>query len=560
MEETMTRPSANARRMAVAVLLATAILATGCNPKKPVAPAAAEAPVPSVVEKNGHFALMVDGAPFLMLGVQANNSSNYPATLAKVWPAVAALHANTLEIPVAWEQIEPREGQFDFSYVDTLLRQARIHNTRLVLLWFATWKNTAPGYAPQWVKLDNLRFPRMIDTKGKPHYALSPFAKPTLEADRKAFAKLMAHLKAADPERTVLMMQVENEAGTYRLVRDHSPDAEKAFNAPVPDALVKKFGKQPGTWSQVFGKDADEYFHAWAVSSYIEQVAKAGKAEYPLPMYVNAALRDPVKSQDPATYAAGGPTWNVLDIYHLAAPSIFTAAPDIYTHNGSEVIAHLDRYTRPDNPLMIVEIGSSADFPRYVYAVLGRRGLGFAPFGIDFTDYSNYPLGAKTVDANTVAPFAAAFQSLAPMSRAWAKLAYEGEVWGVSEPDDHKAQEIALGRWKVKVEYQMWQFGLKEWDPKGAWGVPAGTEKASGGVVIARLGPDEFLVTGMHARATFALADDKIANGTIIDRVEEGHYQNGKWVCERLWNGDQTDWGLNFTGTPAVLRIKLATY
>ena len=52
--------------------------------------------------------------------------------LPKVWPVIETLHANTLEIPVAWEQIEPREGKFDFSYVDILLKQARQHHVRLV--------------------------------------------------------------------------------------------------------------------------------------------------------------------------------------------------------------------------------------------------------------------------------------------------------------------------------------------------------------------------------------------------------------------------------------------
>ena len=110
----------------------------------------AEAPLPKLVSENGRHALLVDGAPFLMLGAQANNSSNYPAMLPKVWPVLEQMHANTLEIPVAWEQIEPEEGRFDFSYVDTLLTQAREHNMRLVLLWFATWKNNGPAYMPEW--------------------------------------------------------------------------------------------------------------------------------------------------------------------------------------------------------------------------------------------------------------------------------------------------------------------------------------------------------------------------------------------------------------------------
>jgi beta-galactosidase GanA len=549
---------ASIRHAAAAVLIAGALALAGCHERQ-VAPAV-DQPIPSIVQKNGRTALMVDGAPFLMLGVQANNAANYPASLPQIWPAVKKLHANTLEIPVAWEQIEPKEGQFDFAWVDTLLREARAHDTRLVLLWFASWKNTGPAYAPEWVKLDNARFPRLMDKQGKVLPVLSPHSRTTLEADKKAFVALMRHLKEADPQRTVVMVQVENEVGTYRSVRDYSPAAEKVFAGPVPDALVKGLKKQPGTWSAVFGKDDDEFFHAWSFAAYVEEIAKAGKDVYPLPMYVNVALRDPLKDQDPITYASGGPTWNVLDIYHIAAPSIFTAAPDIYDHKSESINAHLDRYTRPDNPLMIVEIGSSADFARYVYAAMGHRTLGFAPFGLDFTGYSNWPLGAKVVDDAAIAPFAVNNKVLANLSREWARLAFESDVWGVSEPDDRKPQEIALGRFKLTVSYQEWQFGLKEWDPKGNNGIPTGTEKPSGGVALAKIGPDEYLITGIRARATFGLADPKSANGFQFARVEEGHYDAGKWVVERVWNGDQVDWGLNFIDRPQILHVKLATY
>src|SRR4051812_42662905 len=121
-----------------ASILALALAVSG-------APALAASPLPQIVSSNGRHALMVDGAPFLMLGAQANNSSNYPSALPKVWPVLRELGANTLEIPVAWEQVEPIEGKFDFSWVDTLLGEARQNDVRLVLLWFGTWKNTGPS-------------------------------------------------------------------------------------------------------------------------------------------------------------------------------------------------------------------------------------------------------------------------------------------------------------------------------------------------------------------------------------------------------------------------------
>jgi beta-galactosidase GanA len=197
--------------------------------------AGAAVPIPHLVQKDGRHALIVDGRPYTVLGAQAHNSSNYPAALDKVWAAVKDAHANTLEIPVAWEQLEPAEGKFDFSYVDTLVAQARQHKVRLVLLWFGTWKNTGPQYAPEWVRFNNQRFPRMVGKDGKNSYCLSPLGEQTLKADTRAFTALMAHLKKIDEaHRTVIMVQVENEVGTYGTVRDFGPMGEAAFRQPVP--------------------------------------------------------------------------------------------------------------------------------------------------------------------------------------------------------------------------------------------------------------------------------------------------------------------------------------
>ena len=340
--------------------------------------------VPHIVSKDGKHALIVDGAPFLMLAAQVNNSSNYPAMLPKVWPVIDQLHANTLQVPIAWEQIEPEEGKFDFSFVDALLEQAREHDVRLVLLWFATWKNTGTAYAPRWVKLDNKRFPRMIGREGKTHYAFTPLAKSTLEADRKAFVALMRHLRELDAQNTVIMMQVENEPGTYSSARDHSREADKLFAGPVPAALLKRTGKKPGTWAEVYGRDAELFFHSWHVARYIDAVAEAGKAVKPLPMYANAALTgSPFGWQDPNTYASGGPAHTVIDVYKAAAPHLDLVGPDIYNPDHKAYLGFLDAYKRPDNPLFVPETGNARSYARYFFPTIGRGAIGWSVFGMD---------------------------------------------------------------------------------------------------------------------------------------------------------------------------------
>jgi beta-galactosidase GanA len=384
---------------------------------------AAGAPLPEVVTRHGRSALMVDGAPYLVLGAQVNNSSAWPAMLPKVWPAVRKLGANTVSVPIAWEQIEPTEGRFDFTFLDTLLAEARAQQVRLVLLWFATWKNNGPNYAPEWVKLDGARFPRVVDPKGKVLNSMSPLAETTLAADKRAFAALMRHLREVDAQRTVILVQVQNEPGTYGSARDYGAAAQKLFAGPVPAELLGARGAKSGSWSQVFGKDADEFFHAWSIARYIGEVAAAGKKEYALPMYVNAALRDPFNPGPPGGYASGGPTDNVISIYRAAAPGIDIVAPDIYMKESSKVTRVIELY-EAGGPLLVPEIGNDPVFARYFYDVLGAQAVGIVPFGIDYTGYSNYPLGARNVD-EAIEAFARVFQPLAPMARDWARLSFE---------------------------------------------------------------------------------------------------------------------------------------
>jgi hypothetical protein len=537
-----------------------------------------ENPIPRLVHRDGRHALLVDGAPYLMLGAQSGNSSDWPATLSKVWPAIEYLHANTLETPIYWEQLEPKAGQFDYSQLDLLLKKARQHRVHLVLLWFGTWKNGSQHYMPEWMKLDPKRYFRVINKGGEYVDSPSPFAMASLEEDKKAFAALMKHLKEGDSQRTVLMVQVENETGTWGgTTRDYSPEANKLFGGPVPPAILKAMGKTsvtPGAnWETVFGPVAEVYFHAWAIARYVGQVAAAGKAIYPLPMYVNAALRDPLKPEVPVDYESGGPTDNVISIWKAEAPAIDIEAPDIYLQGTEQYLKTLELYHRPDNALFVPETFGSKQSARFLFSVLGLQAIGYSPFGLDYTWARPTPPGEPDWKTAFFDPTAQNYRLLGPMMRDVAMLNYEGKLQATAESDDGSPQALHFGEWNAEVTYK-----FRRWPMDNAYQ----KHEPLGRALVAQLGPNEFLITGMYCSLDFRPAGTPeqqkaggIESGTDqepsikIDgkwihrqflRVEEGHYENGVFKFERILNGDQTDWGLRFTSEPEVLRVIVATY
>lgn len=509
-----------------------------------VIPAGA-AEMPRLAKKDGRYALMVDGQPFLILGAQINNSSSWPAVLPEVWPAIEAMHANTVEAPVYWEQIEPQRDRFDFANVDELIKQARAHHVYLVLLWFGTWKNGRMHYVPEWIKTDPVQYPRVINERGDRIDVLSPNSDANLEADKKAFAALMQHLKQIDgDEHTVLMMQVENESGTLGSVRDFSPAAEKLFQSQVPSDLTQALHRHPGTWKEVFGADADETFSAYSIAHYINEVAVAGKAEFPLPMYVNNWLKYRPNAIPGVEYPSGGPTYNMLDVWKATAPAIDMIGPDIYNDDSEfyrEVVA---QFHRPDNPTWIPETGLEDSYAKFFFYALGQGGIGFSPFGVDYT-------GWTIKDDKPPEQHAENYALIGPMDREIARLNFEGKLKTAIEEEGETRTSLDFGNWQANISFGLPQFGDRSKAP--------GTKDHHGRALVAQLGPDEFLVTGIDARVQFEVSPKSSGHRQIL-RAEEGRYENGNWKFLRLWNGDETDYGLNFTHQGQVIHVKLGTY
>ena len=509
--------------------------------------------LPRLRTEDGRHALLVDGKPYLMLGAQVHNSSNYPSVLPQVWPVMQALSANTIEIPVAWEQFEPTEGRFDYSWVDTLLAQARKNDMRVVLLWFGSWKNGDSTYTPEWVKSDTKRFPRLQKRDGRPTTTLSPLGEATLAADRKAFVALMRHLREVDREHTVIMVQVENEIGSHGVARDYSPAAERLFAQQVPEDIRRASGKQSGTWAEVFGKEADQAFAAWTYARFVQEVAVAGKAEKNLPLYTNAAVFDATGTAMAAQVASGGPNWNVLPIWKTAAPALDLIGPDLYLPLEKTYLGLLDRYARPDNALFVPETSNAIWAVRFFWAALGRGAIGWAPFGMDATSYSNYPLGARKLDPATIEAFAAPYRLFRPIARDWAAIASKHPTWGTAK-NSAGEDSTSMGSWKISVTYGRNNFDI----PWPGMEPPPWAKEPVGGGVVAQLGPNEFLVAGQYSRFQFMPVDPAV-NGQIMS-AEEGTFIDGRWQASRRWNGDQISYGFNFNEQPALLRVKLSTY
>jgi hypothetical protein len=519
--------------------------------------------------------LIVDDRPYLMLAGELHNSSASSIRyMEPVWNKLRALNLNTVIGTVSWELLEPEEGRFDFRLVDAQIQEARRRNMRLVLIWFATWKNGASTYVPAWVKTDPQRFPRMKVNRrpdarpfiGEGLETLSPLGEASLAADANAFRALMRHIKEVDPHRTVIMMQVENEPGLLGDSRDRSPLAEAAWSKPVPGELLNYLAKNrasllpeirevwgangyrtSGTWAEVFGQDphADEVFMAWHIGRYIGKVAQAGKAELALPMFANAWLGPQPKMELPGEYPSGGPVARVLDVWRAAAPAIDLLAPDIYVDDFKGVCA---LYSRSGNPLLIPE--ARAIVGNLFWAIGQHSALAFSPFGIE-----DLPVDHQLADA---------YRALRPLIPLIAQYQAEGKVIGALIEEGSKA-DTSFGGYKLTFGTTRrfpWLLapGQQPVDPnapKLAPATPFGPRPPDTrpfGLIV-NTGTDEFLIVGSGLTVEFTPESPGPPRAGFA-AIDELTYEGGRWIQGRRLNGDEGRAALR-GGRVGVLRVKV---
>jgi hypothetical protein len=507
--------------------------------------------IPHLEKRGNATQLIVNGQPYLVLGGEVHNStSSNTAYIKPILRKLAAMHLNTVLAAVSWELTEPEEGKFDFSLVDSLLIDARKNHLHLSLLWFGSWKNGLSHYAPAWVKKDFKRFPRMHIKGGLPVEALSPLSDETMRADTKAFAALMKHVKEMDAtDQTVVMIQVQNEVGLLGDTRDRSVWAEKIFNEPVPSQFINHLIKNKenllpemkslwaakgfrttGSWPEIFGNTAaaEEAFMAWHYAKFINNAVEAGKAQYPLPMFVNAWIVQP-DDLAPGDYPSGGPQSHVHDIWRAGAPSLDILAPDIYLPNFDEITA---MYTRSGNTLFIPE--SRADdkgAANAFYAIGMHNAIGYSPFGIEdrVNDPVNGPLPKTYEILQQLAPEILAAQAKNSIAGIWLNQAKQKKI-------------IELGGYSLDVQIRHTRrISVTDIIPETGYGL------------VMAVGPDEFIIAGKDIQVSCApLSEGPAYVG--YSAVDEGYYRDGKWVAGRRLNGDDIMLNYHIADEAAVKR------
>lgn len=514
-----------------------------------------------------------DEKPFFPIGGQCHNSSSQSSKQLEVfWKALTHLRANTAELPVYWNLLEPEEGKFDFTQTDQILAGAREHGVKLIVLWFATWKNGKMQYTPDWVKENPTRFHRVITHDGVRTGVLSSHCKENLEADKRAFSVLMEHLCKTDTDGTVIAVQVENEPGIEaRAIRDYGPEGEEEYNSSVPEKIIEYLQILPensrfrevwaeagscnsGNWQEVFGVQSGEFFSAWSVASYINEIARAGKEKFRVPMIVNVWNGDVGFNQPGLDYPSGGAVAKVLDLWKLGSPDIDIIGPDIYLGNIKQFDAVCSAFNRPDNPLFLPETPRRKCNEWGIISAVGRHhAVGYCMFGIE----------DLLLEDGTIRPeFQSAVDSFVMTSDAIPLiLAHHNIMYPIIQEEGMVFQLFDLDSYVCNVQFK--EPGKAYYPYR--W---PSTRRERGRGLLFQTGKREFYCVGdgfffeLRKKPSSDMIDFENSypnsrNATFL-KIEEGHFDpSGVWQLDRTRSGDDLDFGIWVYASNRVVHVVL---
>ncbi len=556
-----------------------------------------------ITEKDGQKVLFVDGKPFIMLAGEVHNSdASSPDYMERIWKIADELGMNSVLLPVTWEMIEPAEGEFQFKIVDQLIDQAREYGMKIGLLWFGSFKNAECMYAPGWVKRDTKRFHRAQIVKGKnkagrqvspsmpvtiPYTSLSYLSENAMQADARAFGKLMEHIREYDETYgTVITVQVENETGLLGNAREVSDEADEAFESLVPQEFADYMkqhteymeedvrcaveqGKQEGNWKEVFGDAAEEVFSAYHIASYVEYVAQAGKKEYDLPLVVNCWLD---KGDRPGDYPSGGPVARMHEVWDYCAPSIDVYCPDIYVPYFNSVC---DSFVKTGkNPLYIPETAThSYAASRMLYTVGHYHAMCYSPFGFDdigkpFNAVQGYLFGMDVTDPALKTPQNfEEYATLGKMLREAMPLLAErygtNKLQAVSaEHETEKKNALNIQADMNPMQKMMLEASAATKMIFGDLGVTVNfgsmmRSRNDGALLVFQTKENEVYMIGEQCDIQLFSVDTEKTNLDIL-LLEEGIFKQGEFIPGRRFNGDEA--ARIKLDEPGVLRLQWFTY
>lgn len=461
--------------------------------------------MPELRDLNGQKVLYVDDKPFLILSFQLNCDSCYDSQqIDRLMEQARRMGCNAVALLLYWRLIEPQEGQFDYSILESMLNSAVKHDLRIVLVWFGSYKNATMHYAPDWITDDRDTYRRARTAAGvEIPWVACPTCDQLIEKDCRAVSNVFSYLRDNDPTHRVILFQVNNETGLLGgTARCHCPKCEAAY--------AKK------DYAALYAENAEEAFTAECILAFQERIAQQAKSIYPLPCYMNAWLAFPSPdSVAGVTYPSGGPNYRVLDVYCSNKRYIDMVCPDIYVPGYRDFHRVCNDYKRPGNPLYVAEhaLGSTSRAYKNVYYAFGEfAALGMDPWAIDCA----YPdvMEKALCDAIHLRWNDEAYEMLysyMPIRNAMIPVAKNMgtermKYWVQEESETDTA--LDFGDIKIKIEFAKPKNGQAR------------------GIAI-RMGANEFVMLGCYTLAHFYRTDGRLLN---MKRSERGYFEDETFV------------------------------